>query len=168
MVGKNVRVTSPSRSSPLTVKVSIRCEMLPSARRSSLNRIGPSPRAETTSTVHLSPTRASTSLTARQSSATSRLLGIRLVPSCPCRLVIYLASVSNHNQGRLTMAKVKNAVIVGSNRRDSINRKLGHALAKLAPEQSAFHFVAIDDPPLYSQALEADLPKRALRFKPQM
>src|ERR1700730_17992618 len=60
MVGKTVRVTSPSRSRPLSVKVSIRCEMLPSPRRSSLKRFDPSPSRVTTSTVHLSPTRAST------------------------------------------------------------------------------------------------------------
>src|SRR5215472_2511852 len=90
------------------------CEMLPSARRSSLNRLGPSPSVLTTSTVHLSPTRASTSLTARQSSGTCRLLGISSVPSCRRRLGIYLASVSNRNQGRPAMAKVKVAVIVST------------------------------------------------------
>src|SRR6516165_591544 len=131
MVGKTVRVTRPSRSRHLSVNVSIRCEMLPSARRSSLNRFGPSPSVLTTSTVHLSPTRASTSLTARQSSGTCRLLGISDVPSCR-RLGIYLALVSNRNQGRAVMAKVKVAVVVGSNRRDSINRKLARALAELA------------------------------------
>ncbi len=66
------------------------------------------------------------------------------------------------------MAKVKIAVIVGSNRRDSINRKLAHALAKLGAEQSAFHFVAIHDLPLYSQDLEADLPKSVVRFKSEI
>jgi chromate reductase len=66
------------------------------------------------------------------------------------------------------MAKVKIAVIVGSNRRDSINRKLAHALAKLGAEQSAFHFVPIDDLPLYSQDLEADLPKSVVRFKSEI
>ena len=81
----------------LSVKVSIRCEMLPSARRTSLKRFGPSPSTVTTSTVHLSPTRASTSLTARQSSGTWRFFGISDVPSCVRRLVIYLALVSKHN-----------------------------------------------------------------------
>src|SRR2546430_5334821 len=143
MVGKTVRVTSPSRSSARSVKVSIRCEMLPSARRSSLKRLGPSPSTPTTSTVHLSPTRASTSLTARQSSATSRLLGINAVPSCRRGLVIYLALVSNRNQGRSSMAKVKVAVLVGSNRRDSLNRKLAQALVKLGADRLAFDFVQI-------------------------
>src|SRR5439155_441535 len=126
MVGETVRVTSPARSRARNVKVSIRCEMLPSARRSSLKRLGPSPSVLTTSTVHLSPTRASTSLTARQSSATCRLLGISDVPSCLRRTGIYVALVSNRNQGRLPMAKIKIAAIVGSNRRESINAKLAH------------------------------------------
>jgi NAD(P)H-dependent FMN reductase len=34
------------------------------------------------------------------------------------------------------MAKVKIAVMVGSNRRESINRKLSHALARLAAESN--------------------------------
>src|SRR5262249_26589938 len=158
MVGKTVRVTRPSRSRHLSVKVSIRCEMLPSARRSSLNRFGPSPSVLTTSTVHLSPTRASTSLTARQSSATCRLLGISDVPSCRRRLGIYLASVSNRNRGRPAMAKVKVAVIVGSNRRESINRKPAQGPAGLAEGQLAFHFISIADLPLYNQDLEGELP----------
>src|SRR5262245_3389511 len=165
MVGKRVRVTSPSRSSARSVKVSIRCEMLPSARRSSLKRFGPSPSVATTSTVHLSPTRPSTSLTARQSSGWCRLLGISNVPSCLRRLGIYLALVSNHNQGRLAMAKVKIAVIVGSNRRESINGKLAHALAKLDSDQAEFNFVSIGDLPLYNQDLEGELPRGVVRFK---
>src|SRR5215813_6102306 len=167
MVGKTVRVTKPSRSRHLSVKVSIRCEMLPSARRSSLNRFGPSPSVLTTSTVHLSPTRASTSLTARQSSATCRLLGISDVPSCRRRLGIYLASVSNRNQGRPAMAKVKVAVIGGSNRRES-NRKLAQALAGLAEGQLAFHFISIADLPLYNQDLEGELPPNVARFKSEI
>src|SRR5262249_50313025 len=167
MVGKTVRVTRPSRSRHLSVKVSIRCEMLPSARRSSLNRFGPSPSVLTTSTVHLSPTRASTSLTARQSSATCRLLGISDVPSCRRRLGIYLASVSNRNQGRPAMAKVKVAVIVGSYRRES-NRKLAQALAGLAEAQLAFHFISIAALPLYNQDLEGELPPSVARFKSEI
>ena len=54
------------------------------------------------------------------------------------------------------MAKVKIAVIVGSNRRESINRKLGHALSRLAADKAEFHFVSIGDLPLYNQDLEGD------------
>src|SRR5260370_10421138 len=165
MVGNTVRVTRPSRSRPRSVSVSIRCEMLPSARRISLKRFGPSPRTPTTSTVHLSPTRASISPRARQSSGTCRLLGISAVPSCGLCSVIYLASVSNLNRGRLAMAKFKVAVIVGSNRRESINRRLAQALTKLGADKFAFSFVQIDDLPLYNQDLEGELPNTAGRFK---
>src|SRR5260370_23617841 len=168
MVGNTVRVSSPSRSRPRRVKVSIRCEMLPSARRSSLKRFGPSPSVLTTSPVPWSPPRASAPPTARQSSATCRLLGISAVPSCLRRLGIYLALVSNHNQGRPAMAKVKIAVIVGSNRRESINAKLAHALARLGADKAEFEFVPIGDLPLYNQDLEAELPKSVVRFKSQI
>ena len=40
------------------------------------------------------------------------------------------------------MAAFKIAVIVGSNRRESINRKLAQAIVKLAGEELAFHFVS--------------------------
>jgi hypothetical protein len=78
------------------------------------------------------------------------------------RLVIYLALVSNHNQGTSGMPKIKIAVLVGSNRRESINRKLAQAIAKLGGEQLAFHFVALDDLPLYNQDLEGEMPKSRL------
>src|SRR5471030_1009052 len=86
----------------------MRCEMLPKARRNSLKRLAPSPSVETTNTVHLSPTRASTSLTARQSSGACkvpckvpfRVPGMALVPSCAIFLVIYVASVIICNQDR--------------------------------------------------------------------
>jgi chromate reductase, NAD(P)H dehydrogenase (quinone) len=57
------------------------------------------------------------------------------------------------------------AVVVGSNRRDSINRKLGQALAKLGASQFDARFVRIDDLPLYNQDLEANLPAEVVRFK---
>ena len=66
------------------------------------------------------------------------------------------------------MAKVKVAVIVGSNRRDSINRKLAQALAGLAVGQLAFHFVSIADLPLYNQDLEGDPPPSIVRFKSEI
>src|SRR5215469_3972114 len=94
-----------------------------------------------------------------------QVLGISDVPSCRRRLGIYLALVSNRNQGRPRMAKVKVAVIVGSNRRDSINRKLAQALAGLGQAGLAFHFVSIEDLPLYNQDLEGELPPSVVRFK---
>jgi chromate reductase len=63
------------------------------------------------------------------------------------------------------MAKFKVAVIIGSNRRESVNRRLGHALTKLGADKFAFSFIQIDDLPLYNQDLEAELPNTVARFK---
>jgi chromate reductase len=60
------------------------------------------------------------------------------------------------------------AVIVGSTRRDSINRKLAEALAKLGEDRLDFTFVEIGDLPLYNQDLEADLPAAVSRMKAQV
>ena len=49
------------------------------------------------------------------------------------------------------MAQTKIAVIVGSLRKDSFNRRLAVALAKLAPSDVTFEQVRIDDLPLYNQ-----------------
>jgi chromate reductase len=57
------------------------------------------------------------------------------------------------------------AVIVGSNRRDSINRKLARALARLGAGRFDAHFARIDDLPMYNQDSEAPLPAEVARFK---
>ncbi len=49
------------------------------------------------------------------------------------------------------MAQRRIAVVVGSLRRDSINRRLADAAIKLAPNHIAFQSVRIDDLPLYNQ-----------------
>ena len=49
------------------------------------------------------------------------------------------------------MAQTRIAVIVGSLRRDSFNRKLADVLAKLAPASHEFTQLRIDDLPLYNQ-----------------
>jgi chromate reductase len=61
------------------------------------------------------------------------------------------------------MSKI--AVIVGSIRRDSINRKLAEALAKLAAPKAQFVFSRIDDLPLFSQDLEPSPPAAVTRLK---
>jgi chromate reductase len=66
------------------------------------------------------------------------------------------------------MAKFKIAVIVGSNRRESVNRRLAQALAKLGVEKFSFNFVQIDDLPIYNQDLEGELPKSVVRFKSEI
>jgi chromate reductase len=63
------------------------------------------------------------------------------------------------------MAKSRIAIIVGSNRRDSINRKLARALAKLGADKFDARFVRIDDLPMFNQDLEGNLPEEAVRFK---
>ena len=49
------------------------------------------------------------------------------------------------------MSTYQIAVIVGSLRKDSFNRKLATALAKLAPAEFSFKQVRLDDLPLYNQ-----------------
>jgi chromate reductase, NAD(P)H dehydrogenase (quinone) len=64
-----------------------------------------------------------------------------------------------------TMPKVNIALVVGSNRRDSINRKLAEAFARLAGEKLAIRFVRIDDLPMFNQDLESPPPTSVARFK---
>lgn len=59
----------------------------------------------------------------------------------------------------------KVAVVVGSLRKDSVNRIFAKALGKLARPKLEFHFVEIGDLPLYNQDLEGDLPASVQRFK---
>jgi chromate reductase len=66
------------------------------------------------------------------------------------------------------MAAYKTAIIVGSNRRESINRKLAQALAKLGSDKFDFKFVQIDDLPLYNQDNEGNLPASVVRFKSEI
>jgi chromate reductase, NAD(P)H dehydrogenase (quinone) len=61
------------------------------------------------------------------------------------------------------MSKI--AVIVGSLRRDSINRKLAEALAGLAKPKDQYAFSRIDDLPLFSQDLEPSPPAAVTRLK---
>src|SRR5579859_5027301 len=60
------------------------------------------------------------------------------------------------------------AVIVGSNQKASINRKLAEALTRLGAEKLQFSFVQIDDLPLYSFDMESDWPAAAERFNEEV
>jgi chromate reductase, NAD(P)H dehydrogenase (quinone) len=64
--------------------------------------------------------------------------------------------------------KSKIAVVVGSTRKDSINRHLAKALAKLGEDRLDVTFVEIGDLPLYNQDLEANLPASVTRMKAQL
>ena len=66
------------------------------------------------------------------------------------------------------MAKPRVAIIVGSNRRNSINRKLARALAKLGADKFEASFVRIDDLPMFNQDLEGNLPEEVVRFKSEL
>jgi chromate reductase, NAD(P)H dehydrogenase (quinone) len=66
------------------------------------------------------------------------------------------------------MAKLNLAIIVGSNRRDSINRKLGQALGKLGGTVFEPYLVRIDDLPMFNQDLEGNLPAEVVRYKSEL
>jgi chromate reductase len=57
------------------------------------------------------------------------------------------------------------AVVVGSLRRDSFNRKLANALVKLAPPEFSFKPVQIGDLPLYNQDDDANPAESVKRLK---
>lgn len=62
----------------------------------------------------------------------------------------------------------KIAVIVGSLRKDSFNRKLALALDKLEHPTLEFSQVKIDDVPLYNQDLDNNLPNSVVRLKKEI
>jgi chromate reductase len=66
------------------------------------------------------------------------------------------------------MAKYKLGIVVGSNRRDSINRKLAQALARLGADAFEAAFIRIDDLPMYSQDNEQPVPAPVARFKSEV
>ncbi len=66
------------------------------------------------------------------------------------------------------MALPQIAVIVGSNRRESINRKLAQALIKLGAGKFDAKVVRIDDLPLYNQDHEGNLAPEVVRFKDEI
>jgi chromate reductase len=66
------------------------------------------------------------------------------------------------------MPKPQVAVIVGSNRKDSINRRFAKALAKLGAARFDSNFVRLDDLPMFNQDSEANLPPEVTRFKDEI
>jgi chromate reductase len=68
----------------------------------------------------------------------------------------------------MTMAKPHVAIIVGSNRRESINRKLAHALAKLGADHFNASIARIDDLPMFNQDNEGNLTPEIVRFKDEI
>lgn len=63
------------------------------------------------------------------------------------------------------MSAIKIAVLVGSLRKDSFNRRLALAVEKLAPAGVTFSHVQIGDLPLYTQDFDDNYPAEATRLK---
>jgi chromate reductase, NAD(P)H dehydrogenase (quinone) len=66
------------------------------------------------------------------------------------------------------MIKQQIAVIVGSLRRDSFNRKLANAIEKLAPLDFTFKHIQIADLPLYNQDDDANPADSVMRLKSEI
>lgn len=66
------------------------------------------------------------------------------------------------------MSQYRIAVIVGSLRRDSFNRRLADAIVRLAPPDFAFDRLKIDDLPLYNQDDDANPAEPVRRLKQQL
>ncbi|MDB5965388.1 MAG: NADPH-dependent oxidoreductase [Polaromonas sp.] len=66
------------------------------------------------------------------------------------------------------MANIKIAVVVGSIRKESFNKKLATALAKLAPADFQFEQVRIDDLPQYNQDDDGNPSPEVTRLKSQI
>jgi chromate reductase len=71
------------------------------------------------------------------------------------------------NQGEF-MKPIQVAVIVGSLRRDSLNKKLAHALEKLAPPEFSFKHLQIGDLPLYNQDEDGHQAEAVLKLKKEI
>ena len=63
------------------------------------------------------------------------------------------------------MSKYQIAVVVGSLRKDSFNRKLADAIVRLAPPEFSFQQVQINDLPLYNQDDDANQAESVKRLK---
>lgn len=66
------------------------------------------------------------------------------------------------------MAHYNIAVLVGSLRRESFNRKLAHAIVKLAPPEFSFKQFEIGDLPLYNQDDDANPSEPVKRLKTEI
>ena len=61
------------------------------------------------------------------------------------------------------------SVLVGSLRKDSVNRKAAKVLARLAPSNLKFQFLEIGDLPFFNEDLEAgETPAEWLRFREEL
>ena len=63
------------------------------------------------------------------------------------------------------MKQLKIAVIVGSLRKESFNKKMAKALVENAPETLSFEFLEIGNLELYTQEFDANSPKSWVDFR---
>lgn len=66
------------------------------------------------------------------------------------------------------MSQYQIAVVVGSLRKDSFNRKLANAIVKLAPSEFSFKQLVISDLPLYNQDDDANQAESVKRLKSEV
>jgi chromate reductase len=63
---------------------------------------------------------------------------------------------------------MKIGIIVGSLRKDSLNRKMANVLMKLAPSSLQCQIIGIGDLPLYNQDLDDHAPAEWIKFREQV
>ena len=66
------------------------------------------------------------------------------------------------------MGAIKVAVLVGSLRKESFNRRLALAVERLSPAELSFEHIRIDNLPLYSQDFDSDYPAVCQQLKQQI
>jgi chromate reductase len=66
------------------------------------------------------------------------------------------------------MDRYKIAIVVGSLRKDSINRKVAQSLCAMAHDRLNCDIVPIGDLPLYNQESDADPPEQYVRFRDEI
>jgi chromate reductase len=66
------------------------------------------------------------------------------------------------------MSQYQIAVVVGSLRKESFNRQLADAIARLAPPEFSFKHLEIGDLPLYNQDDDAQPPPQVVRLKSEI
>jgi len=66
------------------------------------------------------------------------------------------------------MKTFKTALLVGSLRKESLNKKMAEAIIELLPENITAEIITIGDLPLYNEDLEKEVPAEWTRFRKEM